>query len=80
MPFRIPVFRQLDVRGAVRILHARAEGQCAAIRGHVDAKRGDASIGTNLHGAVRPQLRVDGAGDCGFVPYAKAFAPERIIA
>lgn len=80
MPFRIPVFRQLDVRGAVRILHARAEGQCAAIRGHVDAKRGDASIGTNLHGAVRPQLRVDGAGDCSFVPYVKAFAPERIIA
>ena len=62
------------------IPHARADGQCAAIRGHVDAERGDAVIGTLFHGAVRPQLWVDGAGDGGFVPYAKAFAPERIIA
>lgn len=52
----------------------------AAIRGHVDAERGDAAIGACFHGAVRPQLRVDGAGDGGFVPYAKAFAPERVIA
>lgn len=52
----------------------------AAIRGHVDAERSDAAIGACFHGAVRPQLRVDGAGDGGFVPYAQAFAPERVIA
>lgn len=74
MPFRIPVFRQFDVRGAVAVFHARANSQCGSIRGHVDAERSNASIGARLYGAVRPQSRVDGAGDGGFVPYAKAFA------
>lgn len=68
MLLRIPVLRQFDVRGVVRVFHARSDGQCAAIRGHVNAERGDASIGACLHGAVRPQLRVDDARDGGLVP------------
>nr|DAZ65510.1 MAG TPA: hypothetical protein [Caudoviricetes sp.] len=80
MLLHVPVFRQFDVRGAIPVFHARADGQRAAIRGHVDAERGDASIGTHLHGAILPQLRVDGAGDGGLIPDAQSFTPERIIA
>lgn len=54
MLLRVPVLGQFDVRGSVQVFHACADGQCAAIRGHVDTERDDAPIGTRFHGAVRP--------------------------